>query len=59
MKQYHFHLRCGGHEESYYYVAQNRATALDACHEMLKEDCAKKGVIPLGYYIEFEDVQYI
>ena len=52
-------MRCGGHEESYYYVAQNRQTALDACHEMLKEDCAKKGVIPIGYSVEYENVQYI
>jgi hypothetical protein len=59
MKQYHFHLKCGGHEESYYYVAQNRKTALDACEQMLKEDCAKKGVIPLGFSIEYEDLQII
>jgi hypothetical protein len=26
---------------------------------MLKEDCAKKGVIPIGYSVEYENVQYI
>jgi len=25
----------------------------------LKEDCAKKGVIPIGYSVEYENVQYI
>ena len=59
MNQYHFHLKCGGHSESYYYVAQNRQTALDACEQMLKKDCAKKGVIPLGFAIDYEDLQII
>ena len=38
MRQYHFHLKNAGFENSYFHVGSDRKTALDSCMEEFKKD---------------------
>jgi len=55
MTNWHFRLRAGGVENSYYIVGSNREQALYEAQQTLFEELKGKGVICLTASIEFEE----
>ena len=59
MKQYHFHLKNAGFENSYFHVGSDRKTALDSCMEEFKKDNKELGVLAITCKIDYETVHEI
>jgi hypothetical protein len=55
MTNWHFRLRAGGTENSYYIVGSDRAQALYQAQQTLFEELKEQGVICLTAKIEFEE----
>jgi len=55
MTNWHFRLRAGGIENSYYIVGSNREQALYEAQQTLFKELKEKGVICLTASIEFEE----
>ena len=59
MKQYHFHLKNAGFENSYFHVGSDRKTALDSCMEEFKKDNKELGILAISCKIDYETVHEI
>ena len=59
MKQFHFHLKNAGFENSYFHVGSDRKTALDSCMEEFKKDSKELGVLAISCKIDYETVHEI
>jgi len=55
MINWHFRLKAGGTENSYYIVDSDRDRALYKAQQTLFEECEAQGVICLTAKIEFEE----
>jgi hypothetical protein len=59
MRQYHFRLRAGNFENSYYIVDSNRDRAFDSAQWEFFQDCENQGFIPINCLLELEEVHNI
>ena len=59
MKQFHFHLKNAGFENSYFHVGNDRKTALDSCMEEFRKDNKELGVLAISCKIDYETVHEI
>jgi len=59
MRQYHFHLKNAGFENSYFHVGSDRKTALDSCMEEFKKDNKELGILAISCKIDYETVHEI
>ena len=55
MTNWHFRLRAGGVENSYYVVGSDRELALYQAQQTLFEELKQQGVICLTASVEFEE----
>jgi hypothetical protein len=55
MTNWHFRLRAGGIENSYYIVGSDREQALHQAQQTLFQELKEQGVICLTASIEFEE----
>jgi hypothetical protein len=55
MTNWHFRLRAGGVENSYYIVASDREQALMEAQQALSEDLRAEGIICLTASVELEE----
>ena len=59
MKQYHFRLRAGNFENSYFIVDSNRERAFDSAQWEFFKDCEAQGFICMSCKLELEEVNEI
>ena len=59
MKQFHFHLKNAGFQNSYFYVGSDRSLALQSCVEEFKKDCKNLGILAISFMIDYETVHEI
>jgi hypothetical protein len=55
MTNWHFRLRAGGIENSYYMVGSDREQALYEAQQTLSQELKERGIICLTASIEFEE----
>jgi hypothetical protein len=55
MTNWHFRLKAGGVENSYYIVGSDREQALYQAQAALFEECQQQGFIPIKATLEFEE----
>ena len=55
MTNWHFRLRAGGIENSYYIVGSDREQALYQAQQTLSQELKEQGIICLTASIEFEE----
>lgn len=55
MTNWHFRLKAGGIENSYYILGSNREEALQQAQETLFQELKEQGVICLTASVEFEE----
>ena len=59
MRQYHFHLKNAGFENSYFHVGSDRKLALEWAIEEFKKDCKELGILAISFIIDYETVHEI
>ena len=59
MKQFHFHLKNAGYENSYYHVGNDRELALQSCVDEFKKDSKELGILAISCKIDYETVHEI